>query len=321
MGASAGLTPHLNVRTSATANYSPLYQFDLFPSMGQDPLEQLALPLDYTLSVHHALYYGTSAGLSYAPTKRSTFDVSYAYRDVRTNRQSTFRGKTQDASATYHRGISKGLGVRLGYRSMLSEYGDPVTGTSNPARSNSFQVGLDYGLAQGLKLSRRTTVAFDFGAGTSYYHRATQFRLLGTAKLTQQLFRTWNLAAGYNRGLSFVDGFAAPLFSDSAMLRVGGRLTRRLRLAGTVAYSLGGVDVVSAGQRYHSQRSLLSVQGALTRRVDAFVQYFYYRHAFNAASFLIQGAPPQLSRQGIRAGLSLSMPLLSGRTARPRRPS
>jgi hypothetical protein len=51
----------------------------------------------------------------------------------------------------------------------------------------------------------------------------------------------------------------------------------------------------------------------LTRRIGAFGEYFFYEHQFDDAAFLIQGAPADLSRQGVRVGLRISLPLLTVR--------
>jgi hypothetical protein len=165
-----------------------------------------------------------------------------------------------------------------------------------------------------LTLSRKTTVTFGFGLGTSNYGGATRLHIVGNSNLRHQMSRSWSLRVGYGRGLNFFDGFAAPLFSDSANLGVGGSLSARLRFDASMAYSVGGADTASARQQFQSYRSVAGLRGRLTRHFDAFLQYFFYHHEFDDSSFLVQGAPPNLSRQGLRAGLSLSMPLRSART-------
>ena len=318
-GASAGLTQHLTVQGTASASYSPRYQFELFPALSQSPLGQMTLlPLDFGVSVDQVLSYTAGGLISYVPTKRSTLALTYNFRDQQTD-TFAFRGKTQDATAIYHRGITKGLGFRFGYRYQLSEYGNPSTGATYPVRGDSLDVGLDYGAAHGLTLARRTTITFGFGtaayAGTVTHRRSLlgRYRLVGNANLTQQLVRTWKASVAYNRGMGFLDGVAGPVFSDAVNAGIGGQLTRRLVLNGNVAYSNGSVDSFSSAQQFHAYRSTVNVRGLLTRHLAAFVEYFNYSHTFADSSFLVQDAPPQLHRQGVRAGLAFNTPLFGRR--------
>jgi len=312
-GLSWRVTPHLTVEGWGNANFSPRYQFDFFPTLGQSSLGQAGpQPLDYSLSLHQTLEYRAAGALSYRPTKRSTFEMNYGFRELRTDRQALFRGKTQEGAAIYHLGLTKGLGLRLGYRSQRSEYTDPITGLPSPVRFDNIDVGLDYGVGRGVSLSRRTTLKFGFGSSAFNTGGHSSYRFMGDASLTHEFGRTWNLTFAYNRGMNFLDGFGAPLFSDSATLRLLGQLTRRLSMNGTIQYSLGAVDAVSAGGNFRSHRSVVGVREAFSRKAGAFVQYFFYHHTFEQSAFLIQNAPAELNRQGFRAGLDLTIPL--GRT-------
>ena len=121
--------------------------------------------------------------------------------------------------------------------------------------------------------------------------------------------------------MNFVDGFAAPVFSDSVNIRLNGQLTRRITAQASVGYSTGSIDDLTAASQYRSHRSLVGIRGTLTRQLNAFVQYVNYSHSFAESVFYIQGAPAQLNRQGIRVGVSFTLPLLPGRRPRQRPPS
>lgn len=308
-GVSIGVTPHLLVQGAVDANYSPRYQFDLFPQLAAGSLGQAApQPLDYSLSFHQALEYGIAGGLSYAPTKRSTFELGYNYRNLLTDPQALFRGKTTQSSAIYHLALRKSFGIRAGYRYQLSEYIDGASGATVPVRTDNIELGLDYGLSRGV-VSPRRTMTFGFGTGAFNDAHNTRFMVVGRANLTQQLYRSWSLTAAYDRGVHFVEGFGVPLFSDSVSARIGGQLTRRVAANGTFAYSFGGNDDVSSTAKYHTYRSVAGLYWPLTRRLQAFAEYFSYHHGFSESLFLVIGAPPDLNRQGVRAGVGFSVPL------------
>jgi hypothetical protein len=221
----------------------------------------------------------------------------------------SFRGKTQSAAARYHRNITKGLRARIGYRYQTAEYVDPTTGTARPIVVGDLDAGLDYGLGRGLALSRRTRLTFGFGSTAYADYGITRYRLTGNANLAYQLARNWTAGLAYRRGVHFFDGFAAPIFSDSVTARLGGQLTQRLSAQASVGYFFGGPEDVNSVAQYRSNRSVLTLRSELTTRLSAFAEYFYYHYEFNDATFLIQGAPPRLSRQGVRVGLNLALPL------------
>jgi hypothetical protein len=316
----AGITPHLTVQASAAASFAPRFQFDFLPAVGSVPLGQVSAPvLDYALSVHQVLTYGTGVGVSYQPTKRTSFALNYDFRDVNTDTQ-YFAGRTQDAFGAFHLSLTKGLGVRVGYRYQLTHYTD-AAGVRMPVRGDNIDIGVDYGLSRGLQLSRRTTLTFGFGTGAFNNGRDSRFRLVGNANLAQHISRRWELGAAYSRGMNFVDGFAAPIFSDSVNLRLNGELSRRWRVQGSVGYSFGSIDDFTASSRYQSYRGVLGINGQITRQLNAFVQYVNYSYDFAESAFLIQGAPAHLNRQGIRVGVKFAVPLLPGRRPRQRPPS
>lgn len=320
LGMSAGITRHLSVHANASGSYGPRYQFDLLPSLGSSTLGQVSAPtLDYALSIHQVLSYVAGGGLSYQPTKRMSFEMSYAYRDVNTD-TAYFGGRSQDAYAAVHYGLTKGLGVRLGYRYQLSHYIDPATGDRRPVRGDNIDVGLDYGLSRGLMLSQRTKLTFGLGTGAFNDGRYSRFRFVGNANLTQQLSRGWDLGVAYARGMNFVDGFGAPIFSDQVNTRLVGELSQRVRAQASFGYGVGGIDDLSAVSRYRSYRGVVGIDGVLTRHLNAFVQYVNYFYAFDDTALIVQGVPARVNRQGVRVGVNFRVPLLAGREPKNRAP-
>ena len=93
--------------------YQPRYQFD--PSAGGEPaLGQAApLPLEYTVSPEHVLYYSAYGRVLYEPTNRSLFRLDYGFRDMSSRSQGSFLGKTQDGGGLYRRGLRPSRALRL----------------------------------------------------------------------------------------------------------------------------------------------------------------------------------------------------------------
>ena len=319
-GVTAGLTQHITVSASLFGSYSPPYQLNLFPGIGLPTIGQATVvPVDNSLSLSHLISYGSGTTLSYNMTKRSSLTLGYDFRDVMLGNR-VFAGRAQDTNGALHVGMTKSLGLRLGYRNQRYEYVDPTTGLVTPVHADTVDLGLDYGLGHGLKLTRRTTATVGFGLGT-YTDRALklQLRAFGNANVSQQLFRTWSLTVGYYRGLNFIDGFGVPIFSDSISGRLSGQLSRRVGAYANASYSLDRFG--NSSEKFRSHRFALGTRVSLTQQLDGFVQYVNYHHAFPDTAFLLQGALPTFNRQGVNGGLTLTLPLLGGRRVVPRVPS
>jgi hypothetical protein len=321
-GITAGLSPHITVWASVLGSYSPPYQVNVFPGVGQATIGQATvLPVDNSLSTSHLFAYGTSTGLAYNVTKRSSFTLGHEFREVRFGERA-FAGRVQDASGAFHVGLTKGLGFHLGYRYQRYDYIDPTTAATIQMRADSLDIGLDYGAGHGLKLSRRTTANFNFGIAT-YTDRSLnrlQLRAVGNASLRHQLFRTWSLRLVYNRGLTFIDGFRLPVFSDMVSINVAGQLTQRVAAYGNLGYSLDKFGTATSSGSYRSHRGVLGLRANLTRQLDGFVQYVNYHHGFPDTALVLEGLPVP-NRRGVNGGLTFTLPLLGRQRPVPRGPS
>jgi hypothetical protein len=61
------------------------------------------------------------------------------------------------------------------------------------------------------------------------------------------------------------------------------------------------------------------LQVGIARNLAAFGEYVYYHYRFDKQIVLPQGAPNGLDRHGVRAGISLTVPILYERTPRATR--
>ena len=192
-------------------------------------------------------------------------------------------------------------------------------GVTAPAtyRGHNIDAGVDY--ARTLDFSPTTTFSFQTGSvlvdsGNRYY-----FRITGNVDSDKRLFRSWNLAVNYRRGVNFVDGFTGPTFSDSVTGGVGGPLTRRLSFNASVAYARGSIGFGQTGNNFASYRGTARIQRALPAGLAGYVEYFYYHNSFGTSVILVQGVVPRLDRQGVRAGVTwgFDLPLIGQKRRRP----
>jgi hypothetical protein len=89
-------------------------------------------------------------------------------------------------------------------------------------------------------------------------------------------------------------------------------LSRRLRFSSSVAYSRGLVGARSA-DTFATTSANGGLEYGLSRSIAAFVNYVYYQYEFATQVALDPRFPNRLSRDGVRVGLSTSIPLIRGR--------
>jgi hypothetical protein len=176
---------------------------------------------------------------------------------------------------------------------------------------------VDYG--RPLSLSRHTKVTFGINSYGLDNGRDTYYTVGGHANLIHE-FKAWNVNAAYNRGVGFIDGFSDPYVADGVSAGLTGRLSRRATLNFSTGYSKGDVGQGPADFRnFSSYTGVARTEYALMRRMGMFAEYVYYHYDFDKLIQLPQGTPHRLNRQGVRAGIMLTVPLLPERTPRATR--
>lgn len=293
--------------------YSRYYRFLLFPSLtGLDDDGALAGDPDLELFERVALRYTTGAGLTHDFGARSSFGVSYGlgYVDYRDAEYPDWT--SQSASVNFNRRLTANATLNLGYgyrTARAQEQEDPAREVHN------INVGVSYSRA--LSFSRRTSFSFSTGSAMVVRDDLTvpdadpraRFRVIGNATLTHELGRTWTAQAAYARGLVFREGFDDPFLTDAVTASIGGFVSRRLDMSAQARWSFATVDrpgrngydslAVTAGARY-----------ALSRFVALFARYVYYQYSFDPDVALDPGLARSLDRQGVRAGITASLPLI-----------
>ena len=126
----------------------------------------------------------------------------------------------------------------------------------------------------------------------------------------RQMGRTWTAQTQYRREIRYIEGFVSPVFSDSATAGVNGLLTRRTDVAVNASYFTGTAGLTRGSPRFSSYSASARLRRALTRTLAAYVEYLFYHYDFDEAAVRPAGVPPQFSRNGVRVGLSLWIPLI-----------
>ena len=309
-----------SMRARPFAAYSPHYSMRLF--LAPLPLDPdgagsldgavLAAPdVDSTIIQRESFRYGGNAEFRMLAAKHSTVTVGYNYSKTDLSRDPRGSFDVQSIGAYLSHRLTESATLRVGYALDESTY----EASSVPStRVQNVNIGIDY--RKPLSRSRRSFLRFTTGsiiseqvAGISEPAEGRRIQAIGSASLVHQMGRTWDARAQYRREVGYLEGFAQPVFSDSANAAVGGLITRRLDVSLSANYMTGTSAVRRNAPRFDSYSASARLRRALHRSLAVYVEYLFYHYNFHELADRPFGLPPEFSRNGARVGLSFWLPL------------
>jgi predicted porin len=296
---------HTTLQTSGSVGYQPFFAFAPFaPPIANDTATLQPAPVDAVLTKRTALSYGTNVSLEHDLGARTVVTGVYSIQQL------TYSGENADqreqgAGLTLSHHLTKALSLRLGYQYQETQFDAAVA--TPLTRVHNVDAGVDYSKALGA--TRRTTIGFTSGSAMVDTAGAQSYRVIGDAWLNREIGETWAARANYHRGVTTLDGFTQPAFTDAVTLSVGGQITHRLDLQTSAAYSRGDLNPAAATNRFDTYTGSARLRVAFTRTVAVYGEYVVYQYNFDNASDLPFGVSRHMFREGIRGGLTLWVPL------------
>jgi hypothetical protein len=309
----AGFTARVGRSTSVSLNqgvtYSPAYLYGLFASVTPPAAGDTVPPApDYAVSSPDSYAYSTTASIDREVSTRTSLvvDGNFGFSDFSDKRQGYSDLRSRGAGGRLVRALDRNLKLRVGYRYEGAEYSP----TFRPVKHGP-DIGIDY--TRVVSQTRRVTFGLTLGPrvlngsdSAAVAAADRQYALTGDASLNRQLNRTWTVGAGFNRAVSFVEGLNEPLMTNGATASVGGFLNRRTDVALLAAGSFGESY---AGAPFRTATGDLRLRFALSRILAANVGYLFYFYDFDKSYVLPPGVSSRLTRNGVRAGMTLWAPL------------
>lgn len=322
-GLTAALTPHTSVSLNQSVAYSPALFNGLFANVAAPALGDTASPsANYAMSEKRSYSYGTTAGLTHKFSGRLTAVLKGGYHyDHFTGQDPGYADvRSQDVGGQFAYTLSRDLKLRVGYTFRQGQYqGLPRT------TEHDGDIGIDY--SRPLSRTRRTSIAISLGpaaangaltngvvangsapTGTSLDVRR-QYRLVSDMSLVHQAGRTWNLRGTYHRGMGYIQGFQGPVFTAAYATSAEGMLNRRTDLSLSAAYSTGDSALTGAASPFTTYTGDARLRFAVNRTFAAYVDYVFYYYDIGPGTQLPLGVPPGLTRNGVRTGLTMWIPV------------
>jgi hypothetical protein len=313
VGASFELSRRTRVSGNQSFGYQPLSSFGLFPALG-DPVLGQTPPIDASFGAIGESYfhYGTDVSLTQALSNKAGVTVSFmrSKSDFPTD---DWDAVTQFVKGTFSRNVARGLDLRLGYGYGAGEYGtDDSEEEEDTPHGHMIEAGVDFNRA--LSFSRRTRLSFGTGSTAVKDSGETRYYVTGNARLIREVGRSWDAAVAYSRNVEFIDTLREPVFSDSVNVGVGGLIGRRVDFQANAGLAFGEVGVNEADD-FESVYAMSGLSIALNRYSALSFDYYLYRYDFADSEVLLPGMPPEVTRQSVRASISLWAPVFvrSGR--------
>lgn len=313
VGISGRLARRTKFAINQDAAYSPSYLFGLFSSVGDPaPGETRPTAPDHAVNDRASYSYATTATVTQTLSTRSSVSAVADYTFTDFLREDSGRRDTAvyGIRTKFSRSVGRHTSLRTGYRYRTGEFGAIGSGSA-------IEHGLEIGMDQTRVLSASRQARFGFGLGVSGTDgladlqgtaRGRFYRLFGDARLGYQFGRSWEARAAYRRGLEFVAQLSEPVYVGGFSTSVGGLLTRRLDLLASASYSTGE-SALSLRSTFDTYTGSVRSRLAVTSSVAVYLEYLYYVYDFGGNTLLAPGLSPRLERNGVRAGLTLWVPV------------
>jgi hypothetical protein len=319
VGASFALTERTTFAASQAIYSQPALMALPFVPVGDVALGQATgVDQDFLAvrSTHRS--YVTSGAITQQLSRRATISAGYS-RHVSAFEIGGHGFESQSGSVRFSRGLTRDLGLRLGYGYTEARYGEG----QRAYRGHTIDSGVDY--SRTLSLTRRTRLAFSTGAAALNEEQGTRYNVAGNATLTREIGRTWNAALAYSRNLGFAESLRRPYFYDGVNGTLIGLLSRRLSFYAGAGATLGDFavvpvdDVGAAGDGrdgFNSRYASSGLNVAISRHLAIGVNYTFYDYALPPAALILEGSPSQKRRHSVRASLNAWAPIFQrGRRA------
>jgi hypothetical protein len=252
--------------------------------------------------------YGVSRSGGWQANTHATFARQFGRRSSLEGRYSLARTDLAELLSTFNSAgfnygfnLTRQAAVRAGYSYQRGQ----SEGRADVIFHN-VDVGVDY--SRRLPGLRNTTLALSSGSAVIDTPEGRELTVLGDVRVVHLMGRTWTSGLGYHRGLEYAGVLGQLISGDSITATLTGLASPRLEVWISSSYSRGNMGTIDAATVI-SEATIVRVQYALSRRLAFDTEYINYYHSFGARAVLPGSVPPRLSRNAVRAGLTLLLPL------------
>jgi hypothetical protein len=314
LGAQVRLPGRTTWLINQSAAYTPAYLYGLFPTGAViEPGSQGTTAPDYSVSDFNSYSYTTTTALRHSLTPRSSVagTADFVYTDRQRESEQWRDVSAYSMRGEFARNVTRNTSLSASAQYRSGEFGYAGEGKSEEVR---LDLGLSY--IRPLSATRRAAFHFKIGSAAADIPQAVlstqlierQYLGVAEAGIDYQFARGWEARGDYKRGLQYIVDLPEPLFADSFGGSVSGFLSRRIDLEMSGGYSSGASLLNQNSLQFDTYTADVRVRYGLNRTVALYGEYLYYFYDFRDGPQFRAGFAPGLTRNGVRAGLTLWMP-------------
>jgi hypothetical protein len=312
----AVLSPVWTSRGEQQGGYVSMY--GLLPTPALVPGDDAGIragAADFIATDRSAYTVGTRGALTRRIGRRSSWSAQYERRGTYV-RNGVDRLSEESLGTAYEHPITRYATLHLGYTHAVSD--NRLLSNDGSLVLHTVDAGIRY--ERRPSFSRHTRFAFTTGSAImqrSPGRRAEGMfvRLLGSATVHQEIGRSWTLYGSYERASQFVDTLPGLLSSDSTSTGLTGNVGRRFEIAVDGGYTTGVLSLGSSDNALASYTGSARLRTALNHYLAFDATYMFYHYQFDGPDALAASLRAGVRRQGLRAGLTLRVPLAGKRSA------
>ncbi len=273
----------------------------------------LGLPttsVDYQLAGVDALTSNSSAMVGFGLSRRDRINLG-------ANAGTVFNLDGEQAQflrvggfANYTRQVTRYTGLVAGYNYFENHALGDTPSSDYRQQISSVNLGVSY--ARPLPFSRETFIALNTGIAGTPRRDGWFYTAVGSGGLSRDLGRTWRGQLVAMRAIQFVPAFPEPTLINAVSAGLTGNLSRKLTASMSGNYSVGESGFQVTPVEFDAYSASVQMRYAVFRLAGFFTEYYYFLAS-------LRGAVPtdypagELSRHGVRVGLSFGTELLGGR--------
>jgi hypothetical protein len=315
-GFSAQVTRRTGLLFNQSVIYAPSFLSGLFASLVPLTSGDVVPPApDYAVDNAPRYVYATTGSVTHAFTSRATLWLGgdYQYTHVVGSDPGYQDLRSYDVGSRLTYSVDRDVSLRLGYTYKEAQYSYQTARTSQLLRPTEHDLEIGVVYSRPLSPTRKATFVFGVGPrltqGTLASLSAPTYGMTADASMTYQMTRNWSAQGRYNRGLVYIEGLQAPVYTDALTAAVTGFLSRRTDLSLSAASSAGQLQQAGASGPVTTYTGDARLRFALGSNLATYIEYLYYYYNFQQGIPLPAGVPSGLTRNGVRVGLTLRIPV------------
>ena len=304
-------------------SYDPLFSFGPTAQIGEPVVDVDTLPqTEPAVGIFERASWAsqTSLGLSRALGRRTSLNMGYDFEArmyEATDDPTSTLGDSTSHRASFQ--LDRALGRTWSFLTQYHFFYQRPTDSDGVRPVTDHNLNVGFGWTR--RVSRTRTLHASASAGA---HRVSSTLGIGVertpfdytapsgqAQLGLDLGRNWNVSADYRRVVTVVPELTSQTFmTDAALVSARGLIGPRVEIMMSAGRDWSDANDIGSSAAFDSTTAGIQAQVAITRLIAATITYTRFEYEFVEVPDLPVGFAPATSRNAVRFGVTVWLPLI-----------